>query len=487
MIQSCSNGNGFRVPPGRTDTASRPKKVLFVTPPYRCGIAEIAGRWVPLNLVYLAGAARQAGLAAEIYDAMTKNHGYPQIEERLRASAPDYVAVTAITSTIDDAIKTLELAKRTRPETVTILGGIHPTFMYEEVLRSSDAIDYIVCGEGETTVAELLQVLEEGGDPAAVPGLAFRQGARVLKTLQRPLLERIDDLPAAWDLLDWNDYTYLFIPDSRLGTISTSRGCSLDCTFCSQQKFWQRSWRARNPQKVADELEYLHRSFGVNVFLLADEHPTRDRGRWEALLDAVTAKGLPIYLLMETKAADIIRDRDILGKYRQAGIIWISLGIEANRPAADEAKQALDLIREQQIVSEASFMLGLPEETSASVKETLHLAQYCNPDFANFLAVAPWPYSDMYAGVRQYIRETDYSRFNMVDPVIEPKQMTTFQVEVALADCYRKFYMGKMAEVMTMKNDFKRAFILRATKLFMGSSFIMKKLCVGMFGKIKRG
>jgi anaerobic magnesium-protoporphyrin IX monomethyl ester cyclase len=94
-------------------------------------VVEIAGRWMPLNFVYLAGAARQAGLTAEIYDAMTKDHGYPVIEMKLRESDADYVATTAVTATINDAIKTLELAKRIKPDTVTILGGVHPTFMYE--------------------------------------------------------------------------------------------------------------------------------------------------------------------------------------------------------------------------------------------------------------------------------------------------------------------------------------------------------------------
>ena len=71
----------------------------------------------------------------------------------------------------------------------------------------------------------------------------------------------------------------------------------------------------------------------------------------------------------------------------------------------DVAKKALDLIHEQGIVSEASFMLGFPDETTASVKSTFQLAQHYNPDNANFLAVTPWPYADMYTDVRQYIRE----------------------------------------------------------------------------------
>jgi anaerobic magnesium-protoporphyrin IX monomethyl ester cyclase len=308
-------------------------------------------------------------------------------------------------------------------------------------------------------------------------------------------MESIDDLPAAWDLLDWRDYTYNFIPDSRLGSISTSRGCDQDCVFCSQPKFWEKSWRARDPNKVLDELEFLYTTYQVNVFLITDEHPTRNRDRWEAFLDLLIYRGLPISLLIKTRSRDIIRDRDIILKYQKAGIVCISIGIKATEQATldmigkdacvDEAKQALDIIHEHGIVTEASFMIGFPEETSASVKSTLHLARYYNPDIANFFAVTPWPYADMYSDVKQYIREWDYSNYNLVDPVIEPKAMSMLQMEVALADCYRKFYMGKIIEVMAMKDDFKRSYMMRATRLFMGSPFILKKLSIGILGKLR--
>ncbi len=458
-------------------------------------MVEIAGRWIPLNFVYLAGAARHAGLTADIYDAMSKDHGYPEIEKRLRDSNADYVATTAVTSTINDAIKTLELAKKINPDTVTILGGVHPSFMYEEVLNSSNAVDYIVVGEGEISCCQLLTALEAGGDPAAIPGLAFRRGDAIVKTPKRPFMESIDDLPAAWDLIDWQDYTYNFIPDSRLGAISTSRGCcGHDSIFCTQQKFWENTWRARDPKKVVDELEFLYTTFQVNVFLITDEYPTMDRERWETFLDLLISRGLPIYLLMETRPSDIIRDRDIIRKYQKAGIVYISIGIGATEQGTldmigkeagvDEAKQALDIIHEEGIVTEASFMLGFPEETPAGVKRRLELARNLNPDNANFFAVTPWPYADIYVDVRHYIRESDYSRYNLVDPVIEPKGMSMLQMEVALAECYRKFYMGKIIEVMTMKDDFKRRYMMRATKLFMGSPFILKKLSLGVLGKL---
>jgi len=475
-------------------TAANLKKILFVTPPYHSGVDEIAGRWIPLGLVYLAGAARQAKLNAEIYDAMAKGHAYPEIEHRFRESLADYVASTAITATINAAVKTLELAKRIKPDTVTILGGVHPTFMYEEVLASSAAVDYIVIGEGEVTLRHLLEVLEADGNPEMVPGIAFRRGGTVVKTDRRTFMETIDDLPVAWDLLDWEDYYSLVIPDSRLGAISTSRGCLHDCTFCSQQKFWEKSWRARDPQKVADELEYLFSTYHVNVFMITDEHPTRIRERWEALLDAVIAKGIPVYLLMETRASDIIRDRHIIWKYRKAGIIYISFGVEtADQSTLDamkkdqvleEMKQVFDILREQEIVSEASFMVGFPDETSDSIKKTMQLAQQYSPDIANFFTFTPWPYADGYNDLKPLIRVHDYGKYNLVDPVLEPHNMSILQIEVSIADGYRRFYMGKIIEFMTMKATFKRDFLMRITKLFMGSPFVMKKLGIGILGKI---
>jgi anaerobic magnesium-protoporphyrin IX monomethyl ester cyclase len=469
----------------------QPKKILFVTPPYHYGLADVLGRWIPLNFVYLAGAARQAGLDAEIYDALNKQHGYPEIEQQLRQSAADFVASSALTATVPDAIKVLELAKQVNPGAVTLLGGVHPSFMYREVLQSP-AVDYVVIGEGEATVRELLEQLAAGSDPGSVPGLAFLRDGELVKTPPRPLLQDIDRLPAAWDLLDWETYSYQVLPNSRLGSISTSRGCDHDCIFCSQQQFWAKSWRARDPQAVVDELEQLHRNYQVNVFQVTDEYPTRDPGRWEAILDLLIARELPISLLLEARAPDLVRDRDIIWKYRKAGVIHVSIGVEGKEQESldrmkkeltlKQVKQALELLRGHSIVSEISFVLGFPEETFQSVAQTLKFAQTLNPDNANFLAITPWPYSELYRELGEQVREHDYARYNLIDPVVEPRQMSLQQVEIALVDCFRKFYMGKIFEVMTMKDEFRRGYMVRATKLIMGSPFIFKK-----FGLLVRG
>jgi anaerobic magnesium-protoporphyrin IX monomethyl ester cyclase len=181
-------------------------------------------------------------------------------------------------------------------------------------------------------------------------------------------------------------------------------------------------------------------------------------------------------------------------KYRKAGVVHIYIGIEAtDQETLDfikkeidvtEGKQALDIIHEHGIITETSFVLGFPDETRKSIERTLKLAQYYNPDNAHFLAITPWPYADMYADVKQYIRVFDYAKYNLIDPIIEPKRMSLLQVDVAIVDCYRKFYMRKLTEVMAMKDEFKRGYLMRAMKLIMSSSFIVKKLGIGTLGKV---
>src|SRR3990172_3665374 len=170
-------------------------KVLFITPPYHAGVVEVAGRWVPLNCVYLAGAAREAGFESVVYDAMTKNVGHKEIEGKIREVKPRFVATSAITCTLPDAIKVLETAKAIDPSITTILGGIHPTFMYKEVFSLSKSVDFIVRGEGEETLGELLIAFDSGKDHSTiswqaiseVKGLAYRKDGSVAITADRPL------------------------------------------------------------------------------------------------------------------------------------------------------------------------------------------------------------------------------------------------------------------------------------------------------------
>jgi anaerobic magnesium-protoporphyrin IX monomethyl ester cyclase len=469
------------------------KKILFITPPYHAGVVEVAGSWVPLYLVYLAGAAQEAGFKAEIYDAMTKKVGYEEIEKQIVDSNPDFVAVSTITCTVPDAIKVIELAKRVNPEINTILGGVHASLMYDEMFSLTDSLDFVVRGEGELTIAELLSTVSNNDELGKVKGLIYKNGNSISVNPPRPLMENLDGFPMAWELLDWNDYSYFILPGSRLGAIATSRGCDKECTFCSQQKYWMQRWRARGPEDIVKEMLLLKTRFGVDVVLLTDEYPTSDRERWESLLDLIIEKDLNMKILMETRAADIVRDEDILDKYKKAGIIHIYVGTEATQQESldyvkkdlsiEESIKALALLRDRRIITETSMILGFPDETEDSIAKTLELAMEFNPDFAHFLAIAPWPYADIYNDLKDYIVVTDYRKYNLIDPIVKPKAMSLEDLDKAIVDCYRGFYMHKYAEMrVEEKDEFKKKYMITSMRLMMSNSFIKDKM--GNLGEI---
>ena len=252
-------------------------KILFITPPYHCGVVEAAGRWPNLGFLYIAGELRKEGHEIEIYDAMAKNHTYQDIEKRIRASRPDIVGSTAYTATINDAIGVLRLAKSIDPGIITIVGGVHPTMMPEETLvRAQGALDYIIRWEGEYTTPELVRALEGKMELSTVRGIAYCDGDRVITTPQREYIQDLDALCPAWDLLDWNDYYLCYLENSKVACVSSSRGCSNECAFCSQHKFYQKTYRQRSAENFIWEIETLYHRHGVNCFFVGDEFPTKD-------------------------------------------------------------------------------------------------------------------------------------------------------------------------------------------------------------------
>ncbi|MHC4743603.1 MAG: radical SAM protein [Planctomycetota bacterium] len=459
--------------------------VLLITPPYHSGVVESAGRWPNLGFVYIAGELEKAGFDVEIYDAMSKFHTYDQIREHIINSAADFVGATAITATINDAVKVLQIAKEELPETTTFLGGVHPTFCYQEILSGDDSewVDYCIIGEGELTAPELLDAHRTGRDMSGVQGIAFVRDGTVVRTNPRPFVQDLDSISPAWHIVDWSDYPLYFIDDSTVAVVSSSRGCIHTCAFCSQHKFWNGTYRQRDPVKFVAEIEHLVETYGINVFFIADEYPTYSRERWERILDLLVEKDLGIHILLETCVQDIIRDADLLDRYRQAGILFIYVGVEATdkkrleqfkkETGFEDSKKALKLIRDAGMIVESSLILGTPSETPESIKDILRLAREYNADFMHFLLLAPWPYADMYEDLKPYIEVFDYSKYNLVEPIIKPDAMTRAQLLQQVLKCYREYYMKKLPQWAAMKgNPLKKSCLIKGMKAIMENSFL---------------
>lgn len=461
--------------------------ILLMTPPYHTGIIEISGKWPPLNLVYLAGHLRQSGFEVEIYDAMTKDHTLADIKMKIEAARPDAVLIGAFTPCINSAVETLATVKECSPGILTVLGGVHANFCYEDLLQQNPQIDFIVRGEGEITAVKLLNALNAGQELKEVAGIAYLQAGKVIATPERDFVENLDDLIPAWDLLDWNDYFYR-ITGRKLGLIGSSRGCPHKCKFCSQHLFWRGTYRERSPESFVAEVEHLHKTYGIGMFMLADEYTTLNRQRWETILDLLLEKNMDVHFSMETRVNDILRDQDILWKYKAAGFIHIYVGVETvNQKTLDyygknltveQSEEAIRLLNQAGIVTECSFILGHLDETEESIDATLTQALAINPDFAHFLLLTPWPYTELYQQTKDHIVEYDCSKYHFVHPIIKPVNLHRDQLWEKVIDCFRVFYTRKTRQFLTLEDQFKKSYMLKSIEI-MHREFFAKN-----FGKM---
>jgi anaerobic magnesium-protoporphyrin IX monomethyl ester cyclase len=460
-------------------------KVLFIAPPYRCWGVQVIGTWPPLQLAYVAGAALGAGHEARLCDAMNNGFTFDDVRAEIEAYAPDFVVSldylpvsgAISTATVPAALQTLGIAKDVSPDIVTIIGGPHPTFLYEDMLREpGDPVDYVLRGEMEETLPALLAAVP-AGKTAEVAGIAYRDGDEIVATPLRAHIADLDALTPAWHLLDWTLYHYNIEPWGRMASILTTRGCMMGCSFCSHRQFWRGDWRARDPRRVVDEIRLLVEKYDVEFITLIDPYPTNDRERWERQLDLLIEADLKVHLLMETRVEDIIRDEDLLPKYKAAGIIHMYLGAESSSDEmllslnkgtdVDTNKRAIDLLREHDIMTEASFMIGFPNETWESVASTASEAVRLNPDIAVFPVITPMPFTPLFDQMKDRIRVTDYSKYNLMTPIIEPYAMSLDDVYRALAKCYMTFYGHKMKEVAALPDGFKRRYMMSAFEQMM--------------------
>ncbi|NTU72055.1 MAG: radical SAM protein [Coriobacteriia bacterium] len=459
-------------------------KVLLIAPPYRCWGVQVIGTWPPLQLAYLAGIAEESGHEVRLVDAMNNGYSFEDVKTDIAAWEPDFVisldylpvSGAISTATVPAALETLAIAKSVDPSIVTIIGGPHPTFLYEEILRDHPGVDYVIRGESEETLRALLAASATGtvGD---VAGIAYRADGEIVANPMRPHIADLDTITPAWHLLDWSLYHYNIEPWGRMASILTTRGCMMGCSFCSHRAFWRGDWRARNPEKVLDEIRVLVEQYDVEFITLIDPYPTHDRDRWERQLDLLIEAKLPVHLLMETRVEDIIRDEDLLPKYKAAGIIHMYVGAETSTDEmleslnkgtdVDMNKRALELLREYDIMSEASFMIGFPSETWETVAHTAAEAIRLNPDIAVFPVITPMPFTPLYDEVKDRIRVTDYSKYNLMTPILEPYEMSLDDVYRALAKCYMTFYSHKMREVAELPDGFKRRYMFSAFEQMM--------------------
>jgi anaerobic magnesium-protoporphyrin IX monomethyl ester cyclase len=464
-------------------------RIALVHPNYHSGGAEIAGNWPPAWVAYIAGPLKKAGYTdIHFIDAMTNDLDNDELGKRLKELQPDVVGVTAITPSIYKAEEVVAVAKQATPGAVTVLGGIHATFMYQQVLAEAPELDVIVRGEGEEIMLELIQAIDDGRWPAGrsgIRGIAYRDGSEIIANEAAPTVKDLDGIDPDWSLLEWEKYIYVPL-NKRVAIPNMARGCPFTCSFCSQWKFW-RDYRVRDPKKVVDEIERLVNEQDVGFFILADEEPTIHRKKFIAFCQELIDRGLPekVQWGINTRVTDIMRDEELLPFYREAGLVHVSLGTEAaaqmkldrfnKETRVEENKRAIQLLREADIFVEAQFIVGLENETRETLEETYQMAWDWQPDLANWAMYTPWPFTPLFRELGDKVEVFDFEKYNFVTPIMKPEAMDRDELLDRVMHNYRRFYSKKaLFHYPWRGSGYRRRYLLGCLKAFAKAGFQRK-------------
>ncbi len=475
-------------------------RIVFIHPNYHSGGAEIAGNWPPAWVAYLAGSLKRAGFEdIHFLDAMTYHLGPDVLRAKLVELQPDIVGVTSITPSIYEAEEVLRIAQEVVPGALRVLGGVHATFMFRQVLSEAPWVDVIVRGEGEEIMVALAQAVRDGRWPAdqrKIKGLAFAVDGEIVSTQAASTVKDLDGIDPDWSILDWDSYIYIPL-GVKVAIPNMARGCPFTCSFCSQWKFW-RDYRVRDPKKVADEIERLVTDHGVGFFILADEEPTINKKKFVEFCQELIDRGLNkrVKWGINTRVTDIYRDRDLLKFYREAGLVHVSLGTEAaaqlkldlfnKETKVEENKEAIRLLREADIFTEAQFIVGLDNETPETLEETYRMAWDWQPDLANWSMYTPWPFTPLFQEIRDQVEVFDYSKYNFVTPIMKPAAMTRGALLEGVLKNYRRFYMKKaLFHYPWRGTGFRRRYLLGCLKAFLKAGVQRSFYDLGKHGYFK--
>lgn len=428
-------------------------KVLFVNPPQTASKYKFMGVIAPpLGIAYMAGVLQENNIDVEILDASAEDMDFKDVEKELLKRKPDLVALTALTPTIGRALETAQVVKETLPDSIVVMGGYHPTFNFIETLEDEN-VDIVIRGEGEYIMLNLVQALENQSSLHDVKGIVFedKNSKEIVVNPEAPLIQDLDELPfPALNLLPMKKYRLLDM-DTHMTTMITTRGCPMQCSFCSSAAMHGKKIRERSVENIVDEIEYLNTNYDIDTIAFMDDTFTLKKRKVMAICDEILKKNIEI-MWGCTSRVDTL-DEKLLKKMKEAGCITIFIGVEsADQQQLDnmcknttiaKIENAFKIAHKLKIRTIASVALGMPGDTKEIMNKTVKFVHKLKPNYAIYSLATPYPGTRFYkeAFEKNLIKIKDWSKYTLITPILETIDCSLNDMRKIQAKAFMKFYL----------------------------------------------
>lgn len=447
----------------------------------------------PLGLEYLAAALKSDGHLVRIEYGGIKSEQFCDLISHFQ---PNIIGYSVYSYALPQSLELAKIAKDLLPEVINVFGGYHPTAMPEVV--TEPIVDYVVIGEGERTLCDLVGAIERGKPVESITGIAYKGNNEVLKTLPRHRICQLDEIPYPIReerfLQKTRQYQIAYPPPNQqvaVAQITYSRGCPYGCYFCSSKNMWGEEVYWRNPIKTVDEIESLYEKFGTNLVYFPDLTFNVNKKKSEELCNEMIKRNLPVLWWALFRVDNV--DKDFLYLLKEAKCVKLSFGVESTDDkcihkikgkANYDWEKAIEVFNNADSIGfivKAFLMIGFPWDRPEDIISHMLRLKASAIDELRVTFATPFPGTDYYEYClkEQLLSSEDLSDFTTEIPVVLNSYISTSElIELRrylvcgyyLSTSYQRRIIDKIAKFPHLTDSWIKYFeFLLSKKTFISS------------------
>lgn len=477
--------------------------IILLNPPSKYGVAVVRdtlygcwckGRanynWPPIGLAYIAAVLEEIDINVSILDASGLKYTFMEAIQRIQALNPKHILINNATITFSEDLEISSLIKKELPDVTITFVGTHVTTLPKESL-SHEVIDFIIMGEPEYSVRELMLCLEQEKNLKNVAGLGYKTNGHInLNELRKPIND-LDAIPfPARHLIPNAEYFNPLAKRLPYTTLLSSRGCPFKCTFCTSVILYGKKWRARSPKNVVDEIEQVIERYGIKEVFFRDETFSLDRKRVLQICKEMKERGIDITWMCNTRVDTV--DKELLKVMKSTGCHMLKFGVESGDQqilnnlkkgiTLEDTQNAFRWAKELNISTVAHLMFGSPGETKETIQKTINFVLGLAPDYASFNITTPYPGTELFSLVEKQMGSKMISEYDM-EKALESAllntcftELTSQEIEEAFDNAYTQFYFRPKYILKRIKKQKTLSEIIRLISAgFYLIGFVLKK------------